>query len=86
MEEIRHAKEYREDRINAAASFPRILPALFSHYYLDYGLLPTSQMVLTDKRIEIGLLDHTIDLAVVCDWMEGEKLPGSPSSPFRWWR
>lgn len=80
MEEIRHAKEYREDRINAASSFSRILPILFSHYYLDYGLLPTSQMVLTDKRIEIGLLDHSIDLAVVCDWMEGEKIAWEPIS------
>ena len=78
VEEIRHAKEYREDRINAAASFSRILPALFSHYYLDYGLLPTSQLVLSDKRIENGLLDHTIDLAVVCDWMEGEKIAWEP--------
>ncbi len=78
VEEIRHAKEYREDRINAAASFSRILPALFSHYYPDYGLLPTTQMVRSDKSIENGLLDHTIDLAVVYDWMEGEKILWEP--------
>ena len=65
--------------INAAASFSRILPALFSHYYLDYGLLPTTQMVLSDKGIENGLLAHTIDLAVVCDWMEGEKIVWEPA-------
>lgn len=78
VEEIRQVQEYREDHVNVASSFSRILPALFSHYYVDYGLLPTSQMVFSDNMIEKGLLEHTIDLAIVVDWMEGEKISWEP--------
>lgn len=78
VEEIRQAQEYREDNINVAASFSRILAALFSHYYVDYGLLPTSQMVLSDVLIEKGLMDHTIDLAIVMDWMAGDHISWEP--------
>jgi DNA-binding transcriptional LysR family regulator len=78
VEEIRQAQEYREDHINLAASFSRILPALFAHYCVDFGLLPTSQMVLSDRMIEEGLLAHTVDLAIVIDWANGEKIVWEP--------
>lgn len=78
VEEIRTAQEYREDSINVAANFTRILSALFSHYYVDYGLLPTSQMVYAAPMIEKGLEDHSIDLAIVMGRLESDKIAWEP--------
>ena len=78
VEEIRTAQEYREDSINVAANFTRILPALFSHYYVDYGLLPTSQMVYPSVMIEKGLAERSIDLAVIMGPMGNDKIAWEP--------
>ena len=78
VEEIRKAQEYREDSISVAANFSRILPALFSHYYVDYGLLPSSQMVYTAEQIQRELCDHTVDLAVVMGPVENDKIEWEP--------
>lgn len=72
--EIHEGENDRLDSINAAASISGLLPELFLHSYQDYGLVPTSQMLIPDGEIEKRVAEGELDLGILSAQPKDERL------------
>jgi DNA-binding transcriptional LysR family regulator len=63
--QIQEDQEYKMDSIAIGASVFGLLPALFRRYYQEYGLIPSTQLLLSNTEIERGLLSEELDIGVM---------------------
>lgn len=63
--QLQEEREYKMDSIAVGAGAYGMLSALFERCYQDYGLIPTTQMLLSNREIEQGLRDGSLDLGLL---------------------
>lgn len=63
--QLQEEQEYEMDSIAVGSGAFSIIPALFARCYQDYGLIPSTQMLLSNGEVEQNVRDGLLDIGIV---------------------
>lgn len=63
--EIQEGQEFKMDSVSVASSVFGVIPAVFLRCYQDYGLLPSTRLLISNAEIEQYVQDGTVDMGVM---------------------
>lgn len=63
--QLQEEQEYKMDSIAVGSGAFGIIPALFMRCYQDYGLIPSTQMLLANGEVEQQVREGTLDLGIM---------------------
>lgn len=81
--QLQEEQEYKMDSITVGSGAFGVIPALFMRCYQDYGLIPSTQMLLSNGEVEQQVKEGTLDLGIMTtrpklQELESECLGESP--------
>ena len=63
--QLQEEQVFKMDSVAVGAGAFGMLPALFTHCYQDYGLIPSTQMLLSNGEVEQGVRDGSLDIGIM---------------------